>query len=227
MDHAGRVCAWMWPQTPAALRLTRAAPPSVVGKKAASITARQAGGNPCSKSTLCPSRRSRWKERRERGLYALDCPPCHLPRGMWPRELEAVSAAQRVRPWKGSREPRSTRHLGEEHVQKWHQKPMARHDGAGQEVQGRYLPHRAGGTAMKRGPSCGSALGAAEPGLSSQGGAGATRCPSPWAKKGKRVMANQLGASASGHAARLCARPRVPTDEASHARAAPGPAPSP
>jgi len=51
---------------------------------------------------------------------------------------EHFAPAQQVRPWKGGREPRSTPRLGlgEEHVQKWHQRPTPRHDGAGQAAQG-------------------------------------------------------------------------------------------
>ena len=46
---------------------------------------------------------------------------------------ECFAPAQRLRPWKGSREPRSTLRLGlgKEHVQKWPRRATARYDGAG------------------------------------------------------------------------------------------------
>lgn len=43
----------------------------------------------------------------------------------------------------------------------------------------------------------------------------------------KKITANRLRGSASGHTARLCARPRAPTDRALCAHAAPSPVLSP
>lgn len=58
-------------------------------------------------------------------------------------------------------------------------------------------------------------------------GLGPSIPPRPGQTRGKKITANRLRGSASGHTACLCARPRAPTDRALCTRAAPSPVLSP
>lgn len=85
--------------------------------------------------------------------------------------------------------------------------------------------HTAGGTTLRRGPSCGSILGAGELELSCQGGVESIHSSSPWANKGKRITANRQWDLEADTLPTCVCGPGGATDRALCACASPSPAP--